>query len=125
MMDASALSTPTSWLTWIQVDDTDGALAKATLRARTGGAAAVEQADTLDQLATDMLAEWQEGMGELIDPVQAALANATSFDDFSRALEAGLGEIEPGKLVDLLARGTFAARIWGLLNQVKRPTAEK
>ncbi|MEV0078550.1 VOC family protein [Nocardia neocaledoniensis] len=30
MMDASALSTPTYWLTWIQVDDTDGALAKAT-----------------------------------------------------------------------------------------------
>lgn len=30
MMDASALSTPPYWLTWIQVDDTDGALAKAT-----------------------------------------------------------------------------------------------
>lgn len=30
MMDASALGTPTYWLTWIQVDDADGTLAKAT-----------------------------------------------------------------------------------------------
>ncbi|MEU4811544.1 VOC family protein [Nocardia fluminea] len=30
LMDASALSTPPYWLTWIQVDDTDGCLATAT-----------------------------------------------------------------------------------------------
>ncbi|MFE3544708.1 VOC family protein [Nocardia sp. NPDC059177] len=30
MMDAAGLNTPPYWLTWIQVDDTDGALAKAT-----------------------------------------------------------------------------------------------
>ncbi|MFD4440286.1 VOC family protein [Nocardia sp. NPDC058519] len=30
MMDASALSTPPYWLTWIQVDDADGSLARAT-----------------------------------------------------------------------------------------------
>lgn len=96
--------------------------AKTQLRAQPGAAA---QPDTLDQLADDMLAEWQEGMGELIDPVQAALAGATSFEDFSRALEAGLAEIQPGKLVDLLARGTFAARVWGRLNEVRKPGAQK
>lgn len=85
--------------------------------------AQVENADALDELAADMLDEWQAGMGELIDPVERALASATSFEDFSQALEAGLAEIGPDKLVDLLARGTFAARIWGQLNQVKRPTA--
>lgn len=87
--------------------------------------AQVENADALDELAAEMLDEWQAGMGELIDPVEQALANATSFEDFSRALEAGLATIAPDKLIDLLARGTFAARVWGQLNQVKRPTAEK
>lgn len=85
--------------------------------------AQVDNADALDELAADMLDEWQAGMGELIDPVERALASATSFEDFSQALEAGLAEIGPDKLVDLLARGTFAARIWGQLNQVKRPAA--
>lgn len=81
--------------------------------------------DELDELANDMLAEWVDGMGELVEPVEAALANATSFEDFSRALEAGLAQIEADKLVDLLARGTFAARIWGQLNQVNRPTNQE
>jgi phage gp29-like protein len=85
--------------------------------------AQVDNADALDELAADMLDEWQAGMGELVDPVEKALASATSFEDFSQALEASLAEIGPDKLVDLLARGTFAARIWGQLNQVKRPTA--
>lgn len=85
----------------------------------------VDQVDQLDELAADMLAEWQEGMGELIDPVQAALAGASSYEEFSQALEAGLAAIQPGKLVDLLARGTFAARVWGQLNMPKRPGAEK
>jgi phage gp29-like protein len=95
--------------------------AQARLRAQP----AAGQADELDELADEMLAEWQEGMGELIDPVQAALASAASFEEFSQALEAGLAEIQPGKLVDLLARGTFAARVWGRLNLAKRPAAEK
>lgn len=95
--------------------------AKARLRAQPG----VDRVDELDELADQMLAEWQEGMGELIEPVQAALARAASFEEFSRALEAGLAEIQPGKLVDLLARGTFAARVWGRLNLPQRPAAEK
>jgi phage gp29-like protein len=97
---------------------------KAKLRAQAGA----DQADTpdpLDELAADMLAQWQEGMGELVDPVQAALASAGSFEGFSQALDAGLAQIQPGKLVELLARGTFAARIWGRLNLPKRPGAEK
>jgi phage gp29-like protein len=96
--------------------------AKARLRAQP---AADVEPDALDELADEMLVEWQEGMGELVEPVEAALASASSFEEFSQALEAGLGAIEPGKLVDLLARGTFAARIWGRLNLVKRPAAEK
>lgn len=94
--------------------------AKAQLRARVAG-----EGDELDGLADEMLTEWQEGMGELVGPVQAALETATSFDEFSQALETGLAAIAPDKLVDLLARGTFAARIWAMLQPAKRPVAEK
>ncbi|MBI2770001.1 MAG: DUF935 domain-containing protein [Burkholderiales bacterium] len=95
---------------------------RARLRAQAGDQA---PPDELDVLSEDMLAEWQGGMGELVDPVQAALAAATSFEDFSQALEAGLAAIPDGQLVDLLARGSFAARIWGRLNRVAKPAAEK
>jgi phage gp29-like protein len=105
------------------IEDKPGAkspAARAKLRAQPG-----DQADEVDQLATEMLAEWQDGMGELVQPVQAALDGAASFEEFSQALEAGLASITPDKLVDLLARGTFAARIWGQLQAASRPTAEK
>ena len=94
---------------------------QAKLRAQLPGA----QPDELDELAADMLAQWQEGMGELVQPVQAALASAGSFEEFSQALKAGLGAIKPGALVDLLAQGTFAARLWGLLNLPDKAGAEK
>lgn len=80
-------------------------------------------ADALDALADDMLDEWVESVGgELQQPLQDALASAASFEDFQAALETGLASIEPAKLVELLARGNLAARMWGQLN---RPTAEK
>ena len=82
--------------------------------------------DELDLLAADMMGEWQETYGqELLQPIQAALANATSFEDFSAALEQGLAGIDPAKLVDLLARGSFAARMWGVLNATKKAPAQK
>jgi len=96
---------------------------KANLKADPAGAAG--EPDELDVLTEDMLAEWQEGMGELVAPVQEALEAATSFEDFQRALEAGLARVSPDKLVDLLARGSFAARIWGRLNAARKPAAEK
>lgn len=78
--------------------------------------------DPLDELAAEMLAEWQDGMGELVDPIQQALASATSFEEFQQALAAALDQVQPAKLVEMLARGQFAARVWGQLN---RATAEK
>lgn len=80
-------------------------------------------ADELDQLALEMMGEWQDAADPMRDAVQQALAAATSFDDFSQALESGLAEIPQEQLVDLLARGTFAARMWGALNASKKPNA--
>lgn len=76
--------------------------------------------DELDALSAEMLDEWVD-MDVLQAPVQAALKAATSFDDFSTILEDKLATADPAALVDLLARGTFAARMWGLLNAPKKP----
>ena len=94
---------------------------KASLKARPGesNAPAVEP-DELDNLAVDMLDDWQEVMGELVNPVQTALARATSLAEFRDGLEGALSQIEPAKLAGLLARGQFGARVWGQLNQVKK-----
>lgn len=81
--------------------------------------------DELDLLAAEMMGEWIEVNDPMRAAVEEALAAATSFEDFSHALEAGLTQISPDQLVDLLARGTFAARIWGMLNSPKKPSAEK
>lgn len=83
-------------------------------------------ADELDTLAWEMLGEWEETFGaELQGAIEKALEAATSFDDFSQALETALADVAPERLVDLMARGAFAARIWGRLNAAKRPSAEK
>jgi phage gp29-like protein len=79
--------------------------------------------DELDSLAAEMMGEWVETSDPMRAAIEQALATATSFDDFSQALESGLAQISPDQLVDLLARGTFAARIWGMLNAPKRPNA--
>ncbi|MGA0569637.1 DUF935 domain-containing protein [Variovorax sp. VNK109] len=82
-------------------------------------------ADELDELAGEMLDEWEETLGELVEPIEQALASATSFEDFSQALESSLAGLEPDRLVELLARGAFAARIWGRLNAPKKAAAQK
>ena len=59
---------------------------------------------------------WQETLGELVNPLLAAANSATSLADFREMLEGELAQIEPGKLAEALARGQFAARVWGKLN---------
>jgi phage gp29-like protein len=78
------------------------------------------QFDPLDDLVDNMAGEWEEVMGETLEPVRAALASASSLDEFRDGLEEVLANVEPAKLASLLARGQFAARAWGQLNQVKK-----
>ncbi|MDO8776599.1 MAG: DUF935 domain-containing protein [Burkholderiaceae bacterium] len=94
------------------------ATAQAQLKAQTQGTAL--QLDPLDDLVDNMAGEWEEVMGETLEPVQAALASASSLDEFRDGLEEVLANVEPAKLASLLARGQFAARAWGQLNQVKK-----
>lgn len=89
---------------------------KASLRA---GLPAIED-DELDDLSVAMGDEWQEVMAETVGPVQAALASASSLEEFRDGLEGVLSELDPKKLATLLARGQFAARAWGQVNQPKK-----
>lgn len=78
------------------------------------------EGDELDALADDMGGDWEEVLGETLQPIQTALAAASTLEEFRDALEAALSQAQPAKLAELLARGQFAARTWGQLNQVKK-----
>ncbi len=75
-----------------------------------------EAQDELDELADAMLGEWEDALGELVQPALDAAANAGSLEEFRAVLEDQLAEIEPAKLAKLLATGQFGARAWGQLN---------
>jgi phage gp29-like protein len=97
-----------------------GQAGQANLKATVPSSAAPTEPDALDDLAAGMAGEWQEVMSETITPIQQALAQAASLEEFRDGLEEVLSQIEPVKLAALLAHGQFAARAWGQLNQVKK-----
>lgn len=76
--------------------------------------------DELDELTAAMQDNWQEVMGEALKPVQTALASAATLEEFRDSLEEVFSQADPAILAELLARGQFAARAWGQLNQVKK-----
>ena len=67
-----------------------------------------------------MLDDWQEVMGDTMQPINLALATASSLAEFRDMLDGTLAQADPAKLAELLARGQFAARIWGQANQAKK-----
>lgn len=76
--------------------------------------------DELDELTDAMLDDWQEVMGDTMQPINLALATASSLAEFRDMLDGALAQADPAKLAELLARGQFAARVWGQVNQVKK-----
>lgn len=76
--------------------------------------------DELDDLADAMLDDWEEVMGDTMQPINLALATASSLAEFRDMLDGTLAQADPAKLAELLARGQFAARIWGQANQAKK-----
>lgn len=93
------------------------AQAKALVAALRSAGQASGEPDELDALADEMLGGWQETMGELVQPVRSALDNAASLEEFRTVLEEHLATLSPDRLAQMLAKGQFAARIWGQLNQ--------
>lgn len=86
----------------------------AALRAGSGEPA---ELDDLDALANEMLGSWQETAGEVVQPILAALDNAASLEEFRIVLEEHLATLNPDSLAQMLAKGQFAARVWGRMNQ--------
>ncbi|WP_310614036.1 DUF935 domain-containing protein [Limnohabitans sp.] len=84
---------------------------------RANGGAVAAQWDELDTLAADMLGNWEETLDPLIQSVLDAANAAPSLEAFQVALEGALSQLDPKALTDMLARGQFAARVWGKLNQ--------
>lgn len=68
--------------------------------------------DALDEIESEMLAEWQPVMREVLDPIEAAIMNAASYEDALTRLEA-LGPIDSARAIDVLVKGMFLARAQG------------
>lgn len=95
----------------------------ATARLQPGGAGIAalrntpaEDQDELDALADDMLGGWEDMMGGMVSPVLDAVQGASSYEEFQAALEDALSRIDPSRLAEAMARGQFAAKVWGRLN---------
>lgn len=91
---------------------TPSSAAQLKARARADG----RDPDELDDLAEEMAGEWSEAMGEIVEPLLAAAKGASSLQEFRELLGTEISQIDPARLADILARGDFAARMWGRLN---------
>lgn len=73
--------------------------------------------DPLAEIEAEMLADWQPVAQELLNPVIAAIEDATSYEDALERLEA-LPGIDSAKMIDLLVMGMFKARAFGDVRDV-------
>ena len=69
--------------------------------------------DDLDEIERDGLEGWEEVAEDLIAPIEAALASASSYEDAMAALTDRLPGLGASKLIDGLVRAMFQARGFG------------
>lgn len=72
--------------------------------------------DEFDDLADAMGDEWVETTSPIIEPLLQLASTANNYAEFVEALP-GLLEDEPTAMADLLARGTFMSRVYGIVNE--------
>lgn len=75
--------------------------------------AADSNGDEIDQIAGEMLAEWQPAMKDLLDPVQALAGEVSSLEELMARLPELLGDMNEARLVDALVRGMAKSRALG------------
>lgn len=85
-------------------------LARARLAEARVAAASTPDAE-IDELAQEMLADWRPVMSETLDPIRAAIAGATSYEDALAAL--GQLQLPSAVVIDALVKGMFRARALG------------
>lgn len=70
---------------------------------------AAEQ-DALAELAATMADEWEPTLGPVVSPIQRLLEECKTMDEFNRRLPEAIDEMDTTAVVELIARGLFAAR---------------
>lgn len=70
-------------------------------------------ADTLDELEAEMLEDWEDVMGDLLGPVEDAIAGADSYENALERLAKVLPNMGASKLIEGLVKGMFKARALG------------
>jgi phage gp29-like protein len=68
------------------------------------------EADELDELVADAMADWEELVDPLLAPLREAVARASSFDELLAMMPELAAEVDGSKLADALARLTAKAR---------------
>lgn len=69
--------------------------------------------DVIDVLADEALAEWEEQLAPIINPIQKLAAEAQDYDEFLARLPELLGEMDETELANALAEAAFKARAEG------------
>ena len=72
-----------------------------------------EEPDALDLLATEELADWQEQMAPIINPVLQLANEVDSYEAFLEALPSLIGDMDAMQVIKHLAEATFKARGMG------------
>lgn len=72
--------------------------------------------DEFDGLADAMGDEWLETTSPIIEPLLQLASTANNYAEFVEALP-GLLEDEPTAMADLLARGNFMSRVYGMVKE--------
>ncbi len=69
--------------------------------------------DEIDDIAADLLEEWQPVMAELTGPIEELFGQVTSMEELLAHLPDLVGEMNEARLVDALVRGMAKARALG------------
>lgn len=69
--------------------------------------------DAIDDLAAEVLADWEPMADELINPIEQLAEECESYEEFLARLPELAAKMNPSKLADALARAAFASRLAG------------
>lgn len=82
---------------------------------RLAAARARDDTDELEALADELASDWERVTEPVLGPIFALAAASSSFEEFQARLPETLKEMDLGPLTETLARGQFAAAVWGRL----------
>ena len=82
-------------------------------RAALKSAAAGPAKDTFDVFAEDMAAEWEQVTDPLVAPIEQLAAECKDLQEFQTRLPELIEKMDAAKLTAALAKGQFAAAVWG------------